>query len=146
MAEVSQRAWRIPGQRTKRLAWGFTLTLNGKRTKAYRSEWTKEQAEEALAKALLKIEPPKLATAGVTLSTAVERYLAAKVGKKTLAEDKRQLGHLKAAFGTDTPLAEITAAKISSYRDSRLGSISESTGRPLGTASVNRPPGLSLRP
>src|SRR5438128_3272 len=77
MAGVSQRAWRIPGQRTKRLAWGFTLTLNGKRTKAYRSEWTKEQAEEALAKALLKIEPPKPATEGVTLSAAVERYLAA---------------------------------------------------------------------
>jgi hypothetical protein len=31
MATVDQRSWRIPGQKTKRLAWGYTVTVNGKR-------------------------------------------------------------------------------------------------------------------
>jgi hypothetical protein len=63
MAEVSQREWKIPGQRTKRLAWGYTVTVNvngePKRQKSYRAEWTKEQAQEALAKVLLQVELPK---------------------------------------------------------------------------------------
>jgi integrase len=140
MAEVSQRAWKIPGQRTKRKAWGFTVQLTGgKRIRNYRAEWSKEDAERALAAVQLQIEPARPQGAGITFGEAVERYLAAKVEKKTLDEDKRQLGHLTAAFGAETPLAEITAAAISAYRDGRLGKVSESTGRPLGAASINRP-------
>jgi hypothetical protein len=36
MAEIRQREWTIPGLRTKRKAWGFTLTVDGKR-KRYQS-------------------------------------------------------------------------------------------------------------
>jgi hypothetical protein len=28
MARVNQRLWKIPGQRTKRKAWGFTAQIN----------------------------------------------------------------------------------------------------------------------
>ena len=35
---------------------------------------------------------------------------------RILAEDKRQLEHLKAAFGGDAPLSQITAARVSEYR------------------------------
>src|SRR2546422_923731 len=106
MAEVNQRKWKIPGQRTKRLAWGYTLTVNGKRTKSYRSEWSKEQAQEALAKALLQIEAPKPQASGITFAQAVDRYLATKARKRSIGEDKRQLEHLKSALGADTPLSQ----------------------------------------
>src|SRR6516165_2861759 len=140
MAEVNQRSWKIPGQRTKRKAWGFTVQLTGgKRIRNYRAEWTKEDAEKALAAQQLQIAPERPQGAGITFSEAVERYLAAKIEKRTLDEDKRQLGHLTAAFGATTPLVEITAATISAYRDGRLGKISASTGRPIGAASINRP-------
>jgi site-specific recombinase XerD len=43
------------------------------------------------------------------------------------------------AFGAGTPLARITAAKISEYRDSRLGATLDRTHRPLTAAAVNRP-------
>src|SRR5690242_20188643 len=110
MAEVSQRAWKIPGQRTKRLAWGYTVMIGGKRRKSYHSEWTKEQAEAELAKVLLQIEEkPKQQGAGITLKEAVDQYLLTKARKKSLAFDKLYLNQLKAAFGAETPLAEITA-------------------------------------
>ena len=50
MAKVSQRLWKIPGQRTKRKAWGFTLQVEGKQVKSYRADWTREEAEAELAK------------------------------------------------------------------------------------------------
>ena len=56
MAEVSQRGWKLPGQRAKRLAWGFTVTVGGKRVRQYRSEWTKDDAERELAKVKLGME------------------------------------------------------------------------------------------
>jgi hypothetical protein len=138
MAKVNQRVWKIPGQRTKRKAWGFTAEVNGKRRKSYRAEWTKDDAETALAKVLLEIEAPK-AVSSITLAQAAERYLAAKARKKSLAEDKRQLEHLKAAFGEDTPLPQITAARVSEYRAQRLGTKSVRTERILTAAAINRP-------
>ena len=144
MAEVSQREWKLPGQRTKRLAWGFTITVNGKRTRQYRSEWSKHDAEAELAKVQLGLEQQqsKSEEAGITFGQAVEKYLTAKTRKRTIAEDKRQLEHLKLVFGADTPLSQITAAKISAYKAQRLSMRSERTERPLTAAAVNRP--LSL--
>ena len=43
LAQVNQRLWKIPGQRTKRKAWGFTAQINGN---SFRSAW-----EAALAAA-----------------------------------------------------------------------------------------------
>jgi integrase len=158
MARVNQRLWRILGQRAKRKAWGYTVQIpctpcphlhaktgqalhpNGfRQVRSYRAEWTQDDAENELAKALLKIEPPKPVTGGITLAQAVDRYLAAKARKRTVAEDKRQFAHIKAAFGAATPLAEITPARISEYKASRLGTKSQRTGRRLTAAAVNRP-------
>ena len=71
MAEVNQRSWRIPGQRAKRKAWGFTTQVveNGQRKqrRCYRAEWTRDDAEKALAALLLKVEQqPKTKSAGMT--------------------------------------------------------------------------------
>jgi integrase len=142
MAKVNQRLWKIPGQRTKRKAWGFTVEVNGKRRKSYRAEWTKDDAETALAKALLEIEAPKAeASPSITLAEAVTKYLGTRTnrGNPRSVGERRQLEHLKAAFGAETLLSEITAARVSAYKASRLSGVSEHTGRARKAASVNRP-------
>jgi hypothetical protein len=77
MARVSQRLWKIPGQRTKCKAWGFTAQINGKQVRSYRAEWTQDEAEKALAAALLQVlaQPAAAgAAAGMTLGAAVDEY------------------------------------------------------------------------
>src|SRR5712691_3260616 len=108
MAKVNQRSWKIPGRRTKRKAWGFTVALDGNRQKHYKAEWTQDDAEKALAELLLKIEQPKPKGAGLTLAQAAERYLASK-RKKSIEADRCHMELFKAAFGGGTPLADITA-------------------------------------
>src|SRR5437867_5412595 len=99
MAQVNQRLWKIPGQRTKRKAWGFTAQINGKQVRRYKAEWTQDDAEAELAKALLTIEPERPKGAGITLAQAAERYLAT---KNTIEADRRQLDLLKTEFGAET--------------------------------------------
>ena len=128
MAKVRQRTWKIPGQRTKRKAWGFvTVGEDGKQIRVFRSDWSKEDAEKALAERTLKIEQPKRKGTGFTFAQAVDRYLAAKVRKRTIDEDRRILGQLEEHFGKDTALAEITASRISEYKGHRLISVSGAT-------------------
>ena len=117
MAKVRQRTWRIPGQRTKRKAWGFVTVENGKEVRLFKAEWTKEDAENALAARLLKLDhEPKPKAPGLTLAQASERYLAAKARKRSLAKDRRYLEHFKSVLGADTALVDITASRISAGR------------------------------
>lgn len=145
MAQVNQRLWKLPGQRTKRKAWGFTAQINGKQVRRYKTEWTQDEAEAELAKALLEIESEKPKGPGITLAQATERYLAGKARKRTVAADRRQLDLLKAEFGGETRLAEITASRISEYKAKRLSAVrtvgkGESVvERRLTAAAVNRP-------
>jgi hypothetical protein len=145
MAQVNQRLWKIPGQRTKRKAWGFTTQINGKQVRRYKAEWTHDDAEAELAKALLRIEPEKPKGVGIALVQATERYLATKTRKRTIEADRRQLDLLTAEFGAETPLAEITASRISAYKAKRLASVRKvgegeaGVERRLTAAAVNRP-------
>jgi integrase len=128
MAKVRQRTWTVPGQRTKRKAWGFvTVGEEGKQIRVFRSDWSKEDAEKALSERTLKIEQPKAKGPGITFSEAIARYLAAKARKRSLTEDARILGHLKEHFGKDTPLADMTASRISEYKGHRLSTVSGAT-------------------
>ena len=102
MAQVNQRLWKLPGQRTKRKAWGFTAQIKGKQVRRYKAEWTQDDAEAELAKALLQIEPEKLKGPGITLAEAAERYLTTKARKRTIEADRRQLELLKTEFGAET--------------------------------------------
>jgi integrase len=140
MAKVNQRPWRAPGQRARRKAWGFTAQVDGKQKRVYRSEWTKEDAEQALAALLMKVEPPR-PKRGMALAEASERYLATKARKRTLKKDERILKHLKSAFGADTALEDLTASRISQYKASRMATKVGSPGaeRLLTAAAVNRP-------
>lgn len=145
MARVNQRLWKIPGQRTKRKAWGFTAQINGKQVRRYKAEWTQDDAEAALAKALLQVEPEKPKGPGIMLAQAAERYLATKGRKRTIEADRRQLHLLKAEFGGDTPLVDITASRISQYKAKRLAAVRKigegeaGVERRLTAAAVNRP-------
>jgi hypothetical protein len=144
MARVNQRLWKIPGQRTKRKAWGFTAQIKGKQVRRYKAEWTQDDAEAELAKALLDIEPAKPKGPGITLAQAADRYLSRKARKRTIEADRRQLDLLKAEFGAETPLAEITASRISEYKAKRLAAVRKIRKGEAGverrlTAAVNRP-------
>jgi integrase len=145
MAQVNQRLWKLPGQRTKRKAWGFTAQINGKQVRRYKAEWAQDDAEAELAKTLLQVEPEKPKGLGITLAQAADRYLASKARKRTIEADRRQLDLLKAEFGGKTPLTEITASRISEYKAKRLAivrTIGKGEGvveRRLTAAAVNRP-------
>jgi len=47
MAQVNQRLWKLPGQRTKRKAWASRPQINGKQVRRYKAEWIKDDAEAA---------------------------------------------------------------------------------------------------
>jgi integrase len=139
MAAISQREWKIPGQRAKRLAWGYTAVINGKRTKTYKAEWSKDDAEKALAQALLQLEQPAIeATPSITFSQATARYLASKVRKKTVSDDVRHLKSFPAEWGA-LPLSQITTSRINAWKSDRLGAVSKRTGKPYSAAAINRP-------
>src|SRR6516165_1875159 len=141
MAKVRQRTWKIPGQRTKRKAWGFvTVGDDGKQIRVFRSDWSKEDAEKALAERTLEIEPPDANTSGMTLQQAVERYATAKARKKSIEHDlKYYLPMFVTAFGGETTLASITSAKIAEWRDARLAATNPRTSQPYAAATINRP-------
>jgi integrase len=67
-----------------------------------------------------------------TVAQAFERYLKAKARKRTLRSDQRNAAILISVFGAETPLVEITAARISEYRATRLA-------LPISPYAVNRP-------
>src|SRR5438046_5579105 len=88
MAKIRQRTWRVRGQRTKRKAWGFVTVKNGNQVRCVKAEWTKEDAENALAARLLKIDQePKVKAAGLTLAQAAERGTQDQVGEGARGPD-----------------------------------------------------------
>ena len=134
MAKLTKRTWSVTGptgRRIKRVAYGFTAqTRDGTQVRRMRAEWTKDGAEKALAEFQLGIEQQKATEArGVTLGAAAEQYLKAKARKKSIKEDERHLKALKLAFGTDTPLAEITGARIAAWKAERMAAESPVTKR-----------------
>lgn len=58
-----------PAHQAKGLG-GFTAQINGKQVRRYKAEWTQDDAEAELAKALLKVEPEKPKAEGITLAQA----------------------------------------------------------------------------
>jgi hypothetical protein len=76
---------------------------------------------------------------GVTFGQAIEQYLKAKARKKSIKEDERHLKTLRLAFGADTPLAEITAARIVAWKADRMSAESPVTKRVYAAATINRP-------
>jgi hypothetical protein len=123
--------------RKKSRAWGFTVTIDGKRVRrqGYLSRAEAQDALDALKHPDEVAAPVTVAT--LTLTEAFERYFKAKARKRSLDEDERIAKHLKVEFGETTPLAEITASRISAYKASRLAVMRDD--KPLSAAAINRP-------
>jgi integrase len=136
---VKKRTWTWQGK--KRTAWYFDVISNGERVRRQYASQTEAEGElDAFREEQRNPKPTEPQPKPVlTLAQAIERYLATKARKRTINEDKRQLEQLKAVFGAEIALVEITAARISQYKADRLGTKSEHTGRPLTAAAVNRP-------
>jgi integrase len=158
MAEVVQRVWKSGPRRVKRTAWGYTVMLNGKQVRKTNAAWTEDDARAALVEAQrddaqrgdTTAAPPgevvdpgatsALASSGVTLEQAQTRFLDTKRAerKKTVRDDAYHLARLVKALGADTPLSEITAARIAQYRTERAQQASQRRlGETVSAAAVN---------
>jgi integrase len=116
------------------------VQIGGKQERRFDAEWDKDAALQALAARVAdRDQPAPAARPSLTFGQAVERYLGVKARKRSLRDDRQHLAHLTAAFGSDTPVEAVTAARISDYRAARMAAPSTRTGRPLTAAAINRP-------
>src|SRR5262245_52939512 len=103
MADVIKRVWRSGPRKVKRVAWGYTAQIAGKRVRVTNREWTEGDAEKALAERLLGLAPRPAdppAAPGITLGQATERYLATKEAeRKRTRDDRYHLKRLEAFLG-----------------------------------------------
>ena len=144
MAKVIRRIWKArgpTGHLVKRVSYGYSLMVNGRQERRTDARWSKDDAQNALDARRLAVsrgtEEP--AAPSITFGQAVERYLQAKSRKKSIKDDMRHLAVLKALFGAETPLAEITAAKISAWKAERLAAKRPGSEQPYAAATINRP-------
>jgi integrase len=142
---IIKRTWtkRGPtGHRVKQISWGFTVQLGGKQVRRYDAEWTKDSAQEELAKFVLAKDRQRMSP--VKLGDAAARYEQAKARKRSLRDDKKILRRLVEHFGREMRLDKLTADAISHYRDQRFAEGArnrkdkDGKARPLSTATVNR--------
>src|SRR2546425_1158883 len=164
---VYERTWTATGptgHKVKRVAYGYSVQVpcspcphrvKDKKTgeekvahpdgvrqvREFDAAWTREDAEKARAAQLLKRDAPKAAepVAAMTFGEVEEKYLAYKraEGKRSIADDEMNLTRLKAWFGPDTPIVEVTAQRIADYSRERATQKSR-LKRLLSPASRNR--------
>jgi integrase len=134
---VRKRKWSHEGR--KRSTWGWTLNVDGKQVRR-QGFASSEEAQTDLDAYREQIKAPTITAEtqpAMTLGEAFDRYLALKARKKTVDEDARNAKLLIVEFGKDTPLSELTASRVSAYREARL-KVRRGT-RPLSPAAINRP-------
>jgi integrase len=131
MAQVIQRVWRSGPRKVKRVAWGYTLQIDGKQERKYDAAWTEDDARAALV-----ARQEQLAAVPVTkpdvraLQELAQEYLAYKAqrGKRSLKEDTRILAtRILPAFGSALPVRQLTSAAIAQYERRRAGEVSAFT-------------------
>jgi integrase len=124
----------------RRAAWGYTLMVNGHQERKYDGAWSKEDAQAALAGRLLERDsPPSTPKSPKTFAMLAADYLAFKSaeGKRSVDDDERALKLLRAWFGDETRVGDITAQKIADYSRERAGQLSR-LKRPVSPATRNR--------
>jgi hypothetical protein len=141
MADVIKRIWRSGPRKVKRIAWGYTLQKDGKQIRVTRAGWTEDDAQKALAAAILERDAASVPPAPVirTLGKVAQEYLDFKrgKGKRSIRQDEQIVGKLKRGLGADTPLQEITAQRIAQYDRDRVSQTSR-LGRNVTPSTVNR--------
>jgi integrase len=141
--KVIKRTWRSGPRRAKQTAYGYTLMVDGKQERKYDGAWTPEQARDALAARILERDlptPGPALTSTMTFGQAVARYLVVKQSKKSIHHDAGHLARLTRALGADLPLVDLTAGRISAYKEARQAATVRRDGVPVpvAPATVNR--------
>ncbi len=142
MATVQKRTWlsRGPtGHKVRKVAWGYTLQVNGKQERRFSAEWDREAAQDALDARRLERDTPPAPVAPRTFAEVAQEYLDFKrgKGKRSIREDEKILKKLQARLGAETPLPEISAQRIAQYDRARVSEKSK-LGRPVTPSTVNR--------
>src|SRR5437879_4324788 len=142
MAAVVKRTWRSrgpTGHKVRKVAWGYTLQVNGQQERRYDAAWSRRDAEEVLAKRLLERDAPPPPPKPKTLTELVTEYLDYKraKGKRSIRQDEQICGKLKRGFGAETSVAEITAQQIAQYDRARVTQTSK-LGHLVTPSTVNR--------
>ena len=142
MAAVVKRTWRSrgpTGHKVRKVAWGYTLQVNGQQERRYDAAWSRRDAEEALAKRLLERDAPPPPAKPKTLGELVTEYLDYKraKGKRSIRQDEQISEKLKRGLGAETSVTEITAQRIAQYDRDRVTQTSR-LGRPVTASTVNR--------
>jgi integrase len=132
MAQVVQRTWRSGPRKVTRSAWGFTLMVDGQQVRKYDAAWTADDARSALVarQEALKAPPPASVPSERTVQQLAEEYLAYKAqrGKRSLNEDTRILAtRILPAFGSETPVRQLSSSAIAQYERKRAGEVSAFT-------------------
>jgi hypothetical protein len=120
------------GKRVKHVAFGYTITVNGKRERKISSDWrTETDALAALNHRMQAIQSGDIAQRPeISLDALTTRYLKYKTdqGKRSVKDDTRILHHrLLPYFGPTLPLRHLTEERIAQYEADRIGKVSPYT-------------------
>jgi integrase len=131
--KVITREWtsRGPlGRRVRHVAYGYDVTINGKRERKVDSTWTCEN--DALEELLKRQRDADAGRERVdrTLGELADEYLRYKTdqGKRSLREDRRILKkRILPALGASLPVRRLCVAAIAQYERERAGQVSAYT-------------------
>ena len=117
---------------------GYTLQVAGKQERKFFEEWSKEDAQNALAGRLLERAPPPPAVPK-TLGQVGQEYLDYKrgKGKRSIRQDEQILAELTAQLSADTPITDITAQRVAQYKRDRVVEKSK-LGQLVTPSTINR--------
>src|SRR5262249_9718369 len=129
----------------KRAAWGYSFMRAGKQYRMMREEWSKEDAEKALAAAQLgqtvpTVETNPLQCHAFSVGEMLDKYLAARKASpknRSYQDDLERSRPLLAFFGATTPATDITRKRITEYRLQR-GATTSRRGRLFSPLTINR--------
>lgn len=132
---IHKRTWLHNGR--THTAYQFSIAVNGKQIR--RQFPTKAQAQTELDKFKDGLKCPALKP--MTLGQAVELYVRTKASKRSIAGDQRALKVFMGVWGGETPLIEITSAKIAEWQVANRGRAGGKWGNvtAISTATTNRP-------
>src|SRR5262245_29244861 len=110
MATVQKRSWlsRGPtGHKVRKVAWGYTLQVNGKQERKYSADWSRDDARTELDARRLALTAPSAApvVATKTFGEVAGEYLEFKrgKGKRSIGGDELHLRKLRGALGDELP-------------------------------------------
>ena len=133
--EVYKRTWTYKGK--VRTAYQFSIAVNGKQVRKQFA--TKAEAQTELDKFKETLKRPALKP--MTLHEAIVLYLKTKADKRSIGGDRRALKVFEAVWGAETPLSEITSARIAEWQVTNRGRAGGKWGNvtAISTATTNRP-------